>query len=367
MPEIPGNNPIPGGHIPGRGGATPRTPGAGMGAGSVGGVAGASNLGPEAKVVQQVVKFFGFHTEASIMARLAQMGMSPTLANLRIAQQLLRYGQGLDAASVNNIAQLWGQYGSGDVVALEALVVLHAQGLAINGQNLQAMMQLIGGGPLSHLLARLTMALKSERDARLSGLGKRLTAFWQLGHLDKDMIGQLGKFERELSGLAAELAALELKGLSDETIGELSRLKDLFNAHQMLAKQSNPTQYIPFFIWRDQQPLPAELLVQDEGGGGPGASNFQRVTLAVETKNLGRITVDLTHIREHLSGKFEVSDEKIKKLIDARLVLLRQKLMASPYMVDILACQATGNERAVSALLPKRRDIKKLGRAHGIL
>ena len=94
---------------------------------------------------------------------------------------------------------------------------------------------------------------------------------------------------------------------------------------------------------------------------------FVRVTLAVETKHLGRIVVDLTYVREHLNARFEVADDKVKKLLDTRLVLLRQRLVAAPYVVDILASQAVGNARSVSALLPKRRNLNKLSRAQGVL
>jgi hypothetical protein len=248
------------------------------------------------------------------------------------------------------------------------LVVLHAQHLSVNAANLQAMLQLLAGGPPSHLLARLTMAVKGEQNSKLAGVGKHLNAFWQLGHLDKDMIKQLGEFQKQLAGLTDELSRIDGRGLSEDTMLEIGRLRDLFDAHNLLASQApNPARYLPFFVWRDQQPMPGEVIVQNEGGGEAGAGAFMRVTLAVETKNLGRITVDITYVREHLNARFEVVDEKIKKLVDARLVLLRQRMVACPYIVDILSCQAVGNARAVSALLPKRRDLKKLSRAQGIL
>jgi hypothetical protein len=370
MPDIPGSNPIPGGSIPGRGSIPPNAAGVGGSAGAAG-ATGPAPIGVQPsnaeKLAKAFPKFFGFHTEASIMARLAGMGLSPSLGNLRIAQQLLRYGQGLEAETVQRLAQLWNHYGGQDVVQLEALVVLHAQGLPIDGQTLQAMAQLLSGGPLSHLLARLTMAIKADQNPKLAGVSKRLTAFWQLGHLDKDMVKQIGLFQKELAGLTDELSRLDLRGLSDETSLEVGRLNDLMDAHKLLANQGNPAQYLPFFIWREQQPLPAELVVQEEGGGGAaGAGQFHRVTLAVDTKNFGRVTVDITMIRDRLSVKFDVADEKLKKLLDSRLVLLRQKLTLH-YMVDILSCLATGNSRAVSALLPSRRDLKKLRRAQGIL
>lgn len=369
MPEIPGNNSLPGNQVPGRSSIPPRSPGleSSTGAGSAGSISGQGDL--SGKALQKAAKFFGFHNEASIMARLAGLGISPNLGNLRIAQQLLRYGQGLDADNILSLANLWAQHGSDNVTKLEAMVVLQAQGLPINGGNLQAMLQLLAGGPPSHLLARLTMAVKGEQNSKLAGIGKRLNAFWQLGHLDKDMIKQLGDFQKELAGLTDELSKLDPRGLSDDTMTEIGRLKDLFDAHKLLAEQNpNPAQYLPFFVWRDQQPMPAELMVQNEGGGGElGAAPFMRVTLAVETKNLGRVTVDITYVREHLNARFELESEKVKKVVDARLVLLRQRLVACPYVVDLLSSQAVGNARAVSALLPKRRDLKKLSRAQGIM
>lgn len=370
MPDIPGSNPVPGGSVPGRGSVPPRAAGVGASAGAAG-AGGALPVGFQSPTTEKlkaaIPKFFGVHTDASIMARLAGMGLSPTLGNLRIAQQLLRYGQGLQAETVNQLSQMWNHYGANDVVKMEALVMLHAQGLPINGQNIQAMAQLLSGGPLSHLLARLTMAIKADPNPKLAGLGKKLTAFWQLGHADKDLIKQIGLFQKEVNGLMDEAGKIDTRGLAAETATELGRLKDLFDAHKLLANQGNPpAHYLPFFVWQQQQPMPAELLVQEEGGGEAGVSQFHRVTLAVETKNFGRITVDITMIRDRLSVKFDVADEKIKKLLDTRLVLLRQNLTRA-YLVDILSCLADGNSRSVSALLPTRRDLKKLRRAQGVL
>src|ERR1035437_966542 len=151
------------------------------------------------RAAQKAARFFGVHTEASIMARLAGMGVTPSMTNLRIAQQLLRYGQGLDQENINQISNIWAQYGGHDVTKLEGLVILQGQHLPINPSNLQAMLQLLAGGPPSHLLARLTMAVKSEHNAKLAGIGMRLNSFWQLGHLDKDMISQLGEFQKHLT------------------------------------------------------------------------------------------------------------------------------------------------------------------------
>lgn len=366
MPEIPGNQPLPG-SLPSGG-----RPPAGVGLTGAGGTSGAGKAaGSEESAGLQRAKaaprYFGFHTDASIMARLAGMGLSPTLGNLRVAQQLLRYGEGLDPERIAEVAQIWSQVGEGDTTKLEAIVALMSKGLPVNPANLQAMGQLLAGGPLSHLLARLTMAVKAEGNPQLAGVGQKLNSLWQLGHLDKNLLGQLKDFQRLLGGLHEEIGRLDMKRLKPETALELGRLGDLFEAQRLLTPPGTNNYFLPFFIWRNHQPLPAEIFVQEEGGGSENTQPFTRLTVAVETLSLGRMVVDFTYMRDHLSVRFDVQDEKIKKRVDPRLVALRARLGQRSYQVDILAVQAHGAGRAISTLLPKRRDLKRLSRVQGVL
>jgi hypothetical protein len=367
MPEIPGNNSVPGtGVPPGRQPVRPGLTGPGGPAGA-GGATGAADDALAARPQPTSKRFFGVHTDASIMARLAAMGVSPTLGNLRIAQQLLRYGQGLEPDLINQVAQAWGQLGHGDAQRLEAVVALMARGLAVTGPNVQTMTQLLAGGPLAHLLARLTMAVKAEGSPKLGAIGQRLNGLWQLGHLDRDLVGQLKDFRRLLGELREEAAKLGPGDLSAELGAELGRFRDLADAHQLLSQQQPTTVYTPFFIWQQQQPLPAELLVQEEGGGSEGVSSFLKLTLAVDTLTLGRVVVEFVAVREALSVRFDVADDKVVKRLSPRLVGLRQRLGARGYAVDQLTCRPEGAGRAISTLLPVRRDLKKLARAQGVL
>ena len=137
MPEIPGNPPLSGTHP--SGGRLPAAPGgAGLaGAGSTSGTA-RTPAGDESGALQRgkaAPRYFGFHTDASIMARLAGMGLSPSLGNLRVAQQLLRYGEGLDPERITEVGQIWSQVGEGDTTKLEAIVALMSKGLPVNTAN----------------------------------------------------------------------------------------------------------------------------------------------------------------------------------------------------------------------------------------
>lgn len=365
-PDVPGYNPIPSG-LPNRGAGVGRVPTGAAGAPGTASTGGSSAL---AKLADAFPRFFGTHNDQSLLSRLNSSGIAPNGLNLAIAKQLLRYGQALDAASVARIAQLWGQYGPNDAIALEAIVLLASQGLPFNGGTLQAMMQLLAGGPLSHLLARLTMAMQAEPDAKLGGIANRLTRLWQLGHLEKELSSQFGQFQQLLAGLESELSRLDWNRLGPQTQAELAHLRDLLEAQKLLAANGKGGQFMPFFVWRDQQPLPAELFVESDGGGHEGALDaaaFTRITVAVETRKLGRVTAEITVVRDTLNIRFEVADEKIKKRMDSKLVLLRQRLGPGPYRVDLLSVHPTGPSRAVSALLPKRRDLRKLGRVHGMM
>lgn len=366
MPEIPGT-PIPGGNLPGTRGPV----GAGAAQLASGGVGGAGGVGSVAEELAsrpqgRGPRFFGVHTDASILARVAALGLAPTGDHLAVAKQLLRYGQALEGDAVAEVTAAWHQVG-GEATALEALVALRSVGAPITADGLRGMLQVLAGGPMSHLLARLTMAVKAEKDPKLAGLGAHLTAIWKLGHLDKPMGAQLSAYQEELNGLARELRALNPADFGPDCQGELRRLDAMLDGQRILAQQANAVPFVPFHVWREQQPMPGELVVQQDGGGGEaGAAPFVRVTLAVETVHLGRITVEFVLVRGRLGLRFEVQEERVKKAFDSQLGLLRQRLM-SRYPVEYVACQVVGSGRAASALLPKRRDVSRLARAQGIM
>lgn len=366
MPEIPGT-PIPGGTLPGARG--PMGPsGAQLAGGAVGGAGGVGSVAEElvARPQGRGPRYFGVHTDASIMARVAALGLATTGEHLAVAKQLLRYGQALEGEAVAEIGAAWQQVG-GDASSLEALVALRSVGAPITAEGLRGMLQVLAGGPMSHLLARLTMAVKAENNPKLAGLGQHLTAIWKLGHLDKAMGPQLSAYQDELAGLARELRALDPGEFGADCQNELRRLDAMLDGQRLLAEQAKAQPFVPFHVWREQQPLPGELVVQQDGGGGEaGAAPFVRVTLATETVHLGRITVEFVLVRGRLGLRFEVQEERVKKALDGQLGLLRQRLM-SRYPVEYVACQVVGAGRSGSALLPKRRDVSRLARAQGIM
>ncbi|MNX77956.1 Flagellar hook-length control protein FliK [compost metagenome] len=346
--------------------------------GSQGGAQSAPRVtGPTAPSLEQAAKerpagpqFFGYHNDASIAARLAQQGIAPNPVNLRLAQQMLRYGIPLSADALNHFRQMWQGMGSASLVELEALLALFTQGIEAGPQNVAAMAQLLNGGPMSHLLAQLTMALKNQETLtpQLQEIRAQLNAFWKLGTGPEQLGAELAQFQQLKQQLSRMLSNLDPAKVPSELINELSQLKDLLHAQKMLVKDPQNAVYVPFYQWRDQQPMPGELLVETEDNPSFQAAGFAQVTLAVETRNLGRMTISFTTVRGHLTVKLEVQDTPTKQFLERGLPDLRHRLtFRTPYQVATIMCLPTGQERATSVLLPKRRDLRKLGRAIGVI
>lgn len=312
--------------------------------------------------------YFGYHNDSSIAARLAQQGIAPNPVNLRIAQQMLRYGIPLGADALNQFRQLWAGMGSASLVDLEALMALFAQGVELAPENMAAMSQMLSGGPLSHLMAQLTMSLKNQAvgGAQLQELKALLNGYWKLGAGPEQLAADLAQFQQLAKKLDKTLLAMDPQRTPPELMSDLSQLKDLLHAQQMLTRHN--AVYVPFYQWRDQQPMPGELLVETDDNPSFQAAGFAQVTLAVDTRNLGRMTIDFTTVRGHLSVKLEVQDQATKQFLERGLPDLRHRLtFRTPYQVATIQCSETGQSRAISVLLPRRRDLRKLGRAIGVI
>jgi hypothetical protein len=345
--------------------------------GGQGGFSGASRVsGPDSTLEQaasqrpQGPQYFGFHNDASVGARLAQQGIAPNPINLRIAMQMLRYGVPLNPDALNHFRQLWQSLGGANLAELEALLALFAQGVEASPGNISAMTQLLSGGPMSHLMAQLTMSLKNGQlgGAQLQELRGMLNTFWKLGTGPEQLGAELPAFQQIYRNLGRSLSTLDPSKLPPELSSELAQLKELLHAQQMMIRDPKTSVYVPFYQWRDQQPLPGELLVTTDDSAASHAAGFAQVTISVDTRNLGRMTIDFTAIRGQLAVKIETQDLATKQFLERGLPDLRHRLtFRTPYQVATIQCQDTGSLRSISILLPKRRDPRRLGRAIGVI
>ncbi|HBN09506.1 MAG TPA: hypothetical protein DD435_12940 [Cyanobacteria bacterium UBA8530] len=302
-------------------------------------------------------KYFGYHSDSSLLARIAQMGLAPNGVNLKVVQEMLRYGLPIGFASVEALKSRWKQNGSSPL-ALEGLVLMAS--LGISSGKLDSVMQLLSGGPLSHQLARLTMAIKNGLSPQLKDMERLLQNYWRLGSGDLQAEGKLfQQFYGDLRRMAAN------PRMSPEIAQELAKLEGTMEAQRLLSVGAI---YVPFFLWRDKLPLPGELLVAKDDSPAAQSAGFVQLNLAIETKNLGRITVGLTLLRETLSCHVDVQNPHVQQLFQSKIDLLRARLnLKSSYTVSSLQCRDVGQARTISILLPKRRDVRRIGRAIGVM
>ncbi len=317
-------------------------------------------------------QFFGYHNDSSILARLAQQGITPNAVNLRIAQQMLRYGMPIHADVIAQIRQLWLGLGALSLVDLEALIALFSSGLPTETANLQAMIQLLSGGPASHLMARLTMALKQQTaPGQLEALKTLLASYWKLGNGAGAFPSEIAQFKQitdQLRSLLMGSALLADGSLPAEVAAEIAALRQLFQAQSMFQRMPQSTLYVPFFQWRDQQPMPGEFLVETERDAAHKAAQYTHLTVSVDTRNLGRLTIDFTALRGQLALKFEVQDTPVKKVVESGLANLSRRLVpATGYTIAAMGVHEVGQGRSISVLLPKRRDLRRLSRAIGVI
>ncbi|MEB3238055.1 MAG: hypothetical protein VKO64_10575 [Candidatus Sericytochromatia bacterium] len=315
--------------------------------------------------------WFGFHNDASILARLAQQGVAPTPVHLRIAQQMLRYGVPLQPANIEQIRALWQALGGSSLVDLEALTALFAAGLPTDPENFKAMSRLLAGGPAAHLFARTAMTLRSAGPAgpQAEALKQSLQAWWKLGNGPEMLASEMPQFQQLSTRIRQQVTALSGARLPEQLAQDVQALAEHFRAHEMLQRTPQNSLYIPFFQWRDQQPLPGEILIHaDRDGHAERTGQYAQVTLAIDTRNLGRITIDLTASRGHLGIAFEVQDARIKAYMDARTPELGKRIAPrTGYVLAGMRVDAVGNGRSISILLPRRRDLRRLSRAVGVL
>lgn len=304
-------------------------------------------------------RYFGFHNESSLLARIAQMGLAPNGVNLKIVQEMLRYGLPIGFDAVETLKALWKQHG-GSPLALEGLVLLQSLGVPA-GQNLDGILQVLSGGPLSHQLARLTMALRGQTQPQLKELERLLGNYWKLGSGDLALEGK--QFQQIYAELRRRLG--DSSKLPAELSAEFAKLEQMMEGQKLLAGNSI---YLPFFQWKDKQPLPGELLVHQDDSAAAKSAGFVQLSLALETKNLGRITCNFTLLRENLSIHLDVQDPNIHRMFQGKMDLLRARLnVKTPYTISSLQTDNVGQSRTISLLVPKRRDVRRFGRVIGVM
>ena len=92
-----------------------------------------------------------------------------------------------------------------------------------------------------------------------------------------------------------------------------------------------------------------------------------KITLAIDTKNLGMVGVDISNLKKDLQILLNVNNHYSKNKIDKKLKVLETKLKQLPFELKPLSCSVNTNTTPQnSVLLPNKYKVMSLNRIEGV-
>lgn len=140
----------------------------------------------------------------------------------------------------------------------------------------------------------------------------RLDLFSKLAQLIETNQEQLKEQLKHVAGDAEKQQLLQtLRNLLEQVGFQVDKVHSNLMAREMLT-QNLPVHCIPLMVHADKEAYPAELYIQQdynprEPKQGPDSERPLKLTLTLETHNLGRVSVDLTSLKSDLTLRYAKS------------------------------------------------------------
>lgn len=201
-----------------------------------------------------------------------------------------------------------------------------------------------------------------------------LDLFSKLAQLIETNQEQLKEQLKHVAGDAEKQQLLQtLRNLLEQVGFQVDKVHSNLMAREMLT-QNLPIHCIPLMVHANKEAYPAELYIQQdydprEPKQGPDGERPLKLTLTLETHNLGRVSVDLTSLKSDLSLNLKVLTRRVKILVDERIEQLQRKIeKQGNYQVAHLTCVVEPDlETRQSMLLPAKRTVRSLQRIEGVV
>lgn len=201
-----------------------------------------------------------------------------------------------------------------------------------------------------------------------------LDLFSKLAQLIEANQEQLKEQLKHVTGDAEKQQLLQtLRSLLEQVGFQVDKVHSNLMAREMLT-QNLPVHCIPLMVHANKESYPAELYIQQDYDPrdprqGPDGERPLKLTLTLETHNLGRVSVDLTSLKTDLSLNLKVLTRRVKILVDERIEQLQRKIeKQGNYQVAHLTCVVEPDlETRQSMLLPAKRTVRSLQRIEGVV
>lgn len=166
---------------------------------------------------------------------------------------------------------------------------------------------------------------------------------------------------------------MTLRQLVEQVGVSVEKIQAHMVARDMLA-QNLPVHVVPMMVHFKGESFPAEIYVHRDLDHSDSQNPSDRelplkITLTLETKNLGRVGVDLATLKDDMSLDLKVQTRRIKMIVDEDIQQLKHRLeREGDYKLSHLGCQVQPDlESRQSMLLPPKRSIRSLRRIEGIV
>lgn len=201
-----------------------------------------------------------------------------------------------------------------------------------------------------------------------------LDIFSKLAQLIESNQEQLKEQLKHAGGEAEKQQLLNtLRGLLEQVGFQIDKVQAHLTAREMLT-QNQPVHCIPLMIHAHQESFPAELYIRQDYDPrdprqGPDGQLPLHLTLTLETKNLGRVSADISCLKQDLQLQLKVLTRRVKIAVDEHLDLLQKQIEAQGnYHVSQLNCMVEPDlESRQSMLLPPKRQVRTLRRVEGVV
>ncbi|MFN8671722.1 MAG: hypothetical protein U0457_06500 [Candidatus Sericytochromatia bacterium] len=173
------------------------------------------------------------------------------------------------------------------------------------------------------------------------------------------------------TNLKAKLASnVTEENIMDELKEATENISDELFARELLSKTEDCL-CIPLPININGQVFNTEIMIKREDQANKKTEIGEvplKINLAVNTKNLGKIGIDLSNLKRDLQIHLTVNNKFVKDKFDKKLRDLEIKLKKLPFYVQPISCKVdNSNTEKNSLLLPKKYKAMSMNRIDGVV
>lgn len=184
---------------------------------------------------------------------------------------------------------------------------------------------------------------------------------------DEDGLNIISKLSFLIDEEKQENKLKNIKNILENIANQIEKIGLHLHARTILSQSSNSL-CIPIFLLNENKLIPAEVLIQEEKDSSPSGKTRIKISLSVQTENLGKVGADFSVLEKEIILNLKVTNKLSQGIINEKLELLVNKIKNTSYFLKSISCTIdSSQEYRNSLLIPPKREVKSLKRIEGIV